>query len=204
MGRSIGLFGGTFDPIHFGHLNLAIELKEKGSLDEVWFCPAWINPHKVRAGVHPAPAKHRLEMLRLAIQEIPGFKILDWELKREGLSYTLDTLKEVHKQEQDPSVKFFLLLGDDAIPGFFHWHKPDEIIKLATLLIGVRSGDFDVNEIKGDPKICDSIIQGLVPTRKMEISATEIRQRIKEDRYCGHLVPKEILDYIYKNQLYLS
>lgn len=203
--KKVGIYGGTFDPFHLGHLNLALEILEKRNLDEIWFCPAKISPHKLEE--HPAAsADHRLKMLHLAIAEIPSFHAVDDEIKREGTSYTVDTLKYFLEQERKkPSpAQLYLILGDDSIQGFFRWHRPEEIVRLVPLLIGSRLPEFDLEKLKGNPEICESIRRGWTPTRIMEISATEIRKRLQNGLYCGHLVPKEVLDYIYKNQLYLS
>lgn len=192
----IGLYGGSFDPLHFGHLNLAIELKEKWELDEVWFCPAKISPFKTHlAPVDPA---HRIEMLKCAIGDIPGFSLLDIEVKREGPSYTVDTLLDLRRQF--PQHRFYLLMGEDVLPKFFKWHKPDEIVTLATMLVGQRDG---AAEILGDPEIQKALKKGMTKTRVMDISSTEIRERLKKRDYCGHLIPAKTLDYIYQNDLYL-
>src|ERR1700741_3811719 len=100
---NIGIYGGTFDPIHLGHLNLAIDMLEKRNLDEIWFCPAWISPHKL-AKEPAAAAHHRLAMLQLAIAGIPQFRILDVEIQRQGPAYTVDTLRELIEQEKSKSA----------------------------------------------------------------------------------------------------
>lgn len=193
--RKIGFYGGTFDPIHFGHLNLAIELMEAHGLHQVWFCPAFLSPHK--QDDHPIEAFHRVRMVQLAIEDIPQFRLIETEVKRQGPSYTVDTLKELI--EANPETQFHLLLGDDAIPGFFRWHRPEEIIRLVPLLIGQR---MKLNGLSGDPAICQAIQKGLTPTPIIEISATAVRERLKKKMYCGHLLPAKVLDYICQNRLY--
>lgn len=196
----IGIYGGTFDPIHFGHLNLVIEIAEIHELSEVWFCPAQINPHKLDA--QPLSAEHRLKMIQLAIEEIPHLSVIDLEIKQEGPSYTVNTLKKIIEQEKNSGSNrnFCLIIGDDAIPGFFHWHHPDEIVKLVPILIGRRQ----LNPIfpKGDPLIVAALKNGMTKTKVMDICSTEIRARLNARRYCGHLVPAKVLDYIYANDLY--
>ena len=204
MGKSIGFFGGTFDPIHCGHLNLAIEILEARQLDEVWFCPAYISPHKLE--ISPTSVEHRLKMLSLAIEGEPRFKILDTEIKRLSPSFTIDTIQELLATQlgkSDPH-RFSLILGEDAFPGFFHWRQPEEIVRLVPLLIGSRSGFFPTEELKGDPRIIESIENGITPTRVMEISSTDIRDRISRRLYCRHLMPAKVLDYIYAHDLYSS
>jgi nicotinate-nucleotide adenylyltransferase len=191
----VGVFGGSFDPFHLGHLNLSIEMLEKRGLDEVWFCPARLNPFKQEGAT--AAAVHRLEMVRLGTSKFPFFRLLDLELTREGPSYTYDTivtLMQTHK------AQFSLILGNDALAGLSRWHRIEELITLVPLLIGSRKGNLD--SITGSPSLLEAIQRGLTPTREMEISATEVRQRLREGLICDHLLPKEVLDYIKRHQLY--
>jgi nicotinate-nucleotide adenylyltransferase len=205
MGKLIGIFGGSFDPIHIGHLNLAAEMMEAHYLHEVWFCPAAQNPlkHNVTAG-----AEQRLEMLRLAIEGQPRFRILETEIKKEGPSYTIDTL-EALSLEQEGSAEpntFALILGYDAAKGFHLWHRPDEIITYAFPLVGRRINEVEEGpegEFEGSPEVIEALKKGLTPTRIMEISSIEVRYRLRKGKYCGHLVPGKVLDYISKHHLYL-
>lgn len=200
MTKKIGIYGGTFDPIHFGHINLALELIEKKKIDEVWFCPVWINPHKMQE--KPRTFEHRKNMLQIALQNVPGCSIVYTEENRKGPSYTLDTIRDILKVA-DPDQQFFIILGDDAIPTFYKWHKPEEIIKLTKLCIGSRVKDIAIlDELKGYPELCDAIQKACIPTRILEISSTDIRNRLAKGLYCGHLLPEKVLDYIYKNHLY--
>jgi len=200
MKKKIGIYGGTFDPIHFGHINLALELIEKKKVDEVWFCPVWINPHKTHD--QPTSFEHRKNMLQLALKDVPLCSIIYTEEKRNGPSYTLETINDILKTAS-PDQQFSILLGDDAIPSFSKWHKPEEIIKLTKLCIGSRTNNLTIlNELTGHPELCIAIKEGCTPTRIMEISSTDIRHRIAKGLYCGHLLPEKVLDYIYKNHLY--
>lgn len=198
--KLIGLYGGTFDPIHLGHLNLALEIKEKKQLDEIWFCPAKINPHK-HENHPPLSAEHRLKILQLALKGIPGFAILDVELKRRGPSYTIETLRYLLENE-GAKYSFALILGEDSIHDFPRWREAEEIARLVPLYVGSRKNEISASKLYGSDIISQALSKGLTSTRVMEISATEIRQRIKQGLYCGHLIPKESLDYICKNQLY--
>lgn len=200
--KLIGLYGGTFDPFHLGHLNLALEMREKKALDEVWFCPSKINPHKLNENA-PASAEHRLKLLQLALEGIPGCKILDIEIKRKEPSYTIDTLRYLLEREGSTN-SFGLIIGDDSVCDFFRWREAEAIARLVPLYVGSRKCDIYAKDLKGNSLICQALLEGCVSTRIMEISATEIRQRIKQGLYCGHLVPKESLDYIYKNHLYYA
>lgn len=201
MGKKIGLLGGTFDPVHHGHLNLAFELMEKKGLDEVWFIPAQINPHKQE--IPPkTTSQQRLEMLKLAIQDIPSFKAVDIEHQLPTPSYTINTLQLLFEQnslKKDPDT-YYLLLGEDSIPGFIHWSRPEEIVKMVPLLIGSRYGDWHLQ--RNQELIFDAIQRGLTKTRLFDLSSTEVRERFKQGLYCGHLIPTLVLEYINQHHLY--
>lgn len=196
--QNIGIYGGTFNPVHFGHLNLAIEILEAHRLDEVWFCPAQCNPHKLKT--QPIAIEHRLKMLELALENVPKCRVLDFEALRPGPSYTIETLQALISQENSSSRRFSLIIGDDAIPGFFHWLQPEEIVKLVPIFVGKRG--IVIPELKGNPEISSALSRGMTSTRILDISSTDVRKRLKLGLYCGHLVPAKVLDYIYANQLY--
>lgn len=206
MGKLIGIYGGSFDPVHIGHLSLAIEMVEAHGLDEVWFCPTGQNPRKYRMSSGP---EHRLNMLRLAIEGEPRFRILETEIAKPEPSYTVDTLEELHKAESkssDPKA-FALILGTDSARDFHKWRKPEEIIRLAQPLVGRRideSGGGLEDEFEGTPDVIAALKRGVTPTRIMEISSIEIRYRLRKGKYCGHLLPRKVLDYIGANHLYLE
>lgn len=205
MNKQIGIYGGTFDPIHLGHLNLAIQILEVHQLDEVWFCPAAINPFKM--GGTNAGAKDRIEMIKLAIAGEPRFKITEVEIHRHGPSYTIDTLNQLitqSKHKTSESVELSLILGNDAALTFHQWHQPEEIIKCARLLIGQRFLNPTPELFKGSPEVVAALQRGLTPTKIMEISSTHVRQRLAKRLFCGHLLPGKVLDYILAHDLYLS
>ncbi|MCP5469379.1 MAG: nicotinate-nicotinamide nucleotide adenylyltransferase [Chlamydiales bacterium] len=166
----IGLFGGTFNPIHFGHINLVITLMEKNALDCVWWIPALTSPFK--QDEHTALPHHRLEMVKLAVKGIPNCEVLPLEIHRPAPSYTVDTIEALF----DGQNEFFLLLADDAYARFDEWKNHEVIRERVEILVGSRKG--------------------------MEISGTQIRERLKKGLYCGHLVPANVLDYIHEHQLY--
>lgn len=200
--KHVGIYGGTFDPIHFGHLNTAIEIMEYHQLDEVWFCPANRNPHKIDR--QSASAHHRLKMLEIALDELSYFGIVANELRREGPSYMIDTLRELREEEKKEAYpsQFFLILGEDSLPDFFHWKEPKEIIKIAPPLVARRFVLEKQLELQGDPEIVAALSNGLTPTHIMEISASRIRERVLKGEYIGHLVPAKVVDYISQNHLY--
>lgn len=189
MKKTVGFFGGSFDPIHFGHIHLAIEMLEKEGLDEILFCPAFSSPFK-EAAILGASALHRFEMLKIVIDDIPGFSVTSIEVDRKRPSYTVETL-EMLKENQ---VQYRLILSEESAKRFFEWKDPNEILRLAPPLIGAR----------GKKVILDPLLQNaIVQTPLFDISSTQVRQRLKKRLYCGHLVPAKALDYIDRHQLYL-
>lgn len=178
--KKTALFGGTFDPIHFGHINLAIEMFEKHQLDKVLFCPAYQNPLKVKMST---PSHHRAEMVRLAIKDIPNFEVLEWELQQRGPSYTVATLEHLSQIYDD----LYLIIGGDSHANFSSWRNWEKIEQLATILSAPR--------IKNE--------SDKYSYRVIEVSSTELRDRIQKNLYCEHLMPKNVLDYIRAHQLYL-
>ena len=201
--RHIGLFGGTFNPIHFGHINLALELKEKKELDEVWFIPSHLSPFKVHEPL--LPSDHRLNMIELAIESIPDFKMCSEELTRPPPSYTIDTVKALIHEHSD--CAFSLLCSQDTLLRFPEWKDPLELIRLVPIWIGSRNyaeltahlPTWGISE-----EISSALRKGLVLTRQLEISSTDIRDRLQKKLYCGHLLPAKVLDYIYAHQLYFN
>ncbi len=167
--KTVGFFGGSFDPIHFGHIGLAVELMEKHKLDAVLFCPAYCSPFKKDEPPVASPLD-RLEMLKLAL-ELPQFKISTLEIDRKGTSYTVDTLRALKKE----GINLKLLLSEESARHLNKWKEPEELLQIAPPLIG---------------------------RREIQISSTEIRERLKKKLYCGHLVPAKTLDYIQKHRLY--
>lgn len=202
MRTKIGLLGGTFDPIHFGHINLAIELKEKRELDEVWFIPTHVNPHKTDKV--STSAAHRKNMLELAIQGCPGFMMNEIEMHRDPPSYTIDTIRALLKDDCNYLCQrqYYLLMGEDALCSFAQWHQSEEIIKLVPLLIGSRFLEQPCAELSDQPLIRETVKKGWTKTHMMDISGTELRIRLAQGSYCGHLTPASVLAYIKENRLY--
>lgn len=196
--QKIGFFGGGFDPIHFGHLNLAIQMQEKHQLDEIVLCPAHCSPLK-KNDPPKASAEDRLDMCKLAIEDIAGFSLSKREIER-GSSYTIDSIRQL--QEEAKRAQIFLILSDDALPSLMHWKEIYDLLAIARPLIGrrVREKKEILQEM---PKKLASLVEpGLTSTPLIEISSTEIRERIKKGAYCGHLIPQKILDYIHEHQVY--
>jgi nicotinate-nucleotide adenylyltransferase len=191
--KTIGLFGGTFDPIHFGHLILAERAREEMALDAVLFVPANIPPHK-RVGRRIAPPDCRIEMLRLATASNRSFCIEDHEIDREGISYTYDTL--VYLRGLYPKAEFTLLIGADNARDFRTWYRPEEIVTMAKHGVWGRPG----SELPAE------LMPG-VPLRRIdapliEISSTDIRERVAAGRSVRYLTPESVVEYIAQQGLY--
>lgn len=199
MSRRIGLYGGMFDPIHVGHIGLAIALMEAASLDEVWVCPAACSPHKTAS---PAtPAYHRMRMVELAVEPIPGIKAVDDELLREPPSYTIETVRALRALH--PSVDFRLLLGSDSLARLGEWRDIEELIRLAPPLIGRRSIEFSLPK-EGSELVQKACLEGWIETPLFEVSSSDLRSRLRLGRYCGHLIPEPSYQYLIQEKLYLA
>jgi len=193
-GKKIGFFGGTFDPIHFGHINLALYLLENEGLDEIFVCPARYSPYKKEES--SVSGEHRREMVRLAIEPLKRFTLIDLELNRPGPSYTIDTiimLKNLFKEDQ-----FYLILGKDTLPGLSRWKNIEKLLELAPPLIGERPS---ANEPL-DPFVQKLIEKHLILAPIMDISSTDLRFRLRQGKFCGHLLPGKVVDYICQHHLY--
>ena len=195
--KKIGFFGGTFDPIHFGHINLAIQLCEIHALDQVIFCPAGRSPFKASQAPFASP-QNRIAMVKAVIEEIDLFRLSAIEIQRPGLSYTVDTLRAL-KESYGVESRWYILLSEDSLSSFHRWKEPEEIIRMAWPLIGSRS--VSRSEIPPSP-VREALLGGLTETAQFEISSTEIRDRLKKGLYCGHLVPSKVLEYIVQHSLY--
>ena len=188
---TVGIFGGTFDPIHFGHLITAQSLFEKRKLKKIIFVPAYIAPHKIQYD-YSAP-EHRYNMTELAISSYPNFEISDFEINRDDISYTYNTLIEFSKKYESME----LIIGFDNLMTFDLWHKPDEILELADLVVLKRTYDKEIispNKYFANAQFVDT------PT--IEISATDIRNRIYKNLTIDYFVPQEVKKYIHENKLY--
>ena len=187
----VGIFGGTFDPIHNGHLITAQSVKEIRNLEKIIFIPAYISPHKQHAKA--SSAQHRLNMLNLALDDIPFFECSDYEIKQHTISYTIDTLREYKKVYDDID----LIIGYDNIFQFHTWKYPDEIFKLANVVVLKRKSSHPIDYL-------DKYVEAahFVETRGIEISATDIRNRVHADLPIYYLVPEKVLEYINRHNLY--
>ena len=198
----IGLFGGSFDPVHQGHLLLAETCREACQLDQVLFMPAANPPHKQQQTL--AAAKHRLEMLQLAIAGNPAFVVSEMELQRGGTSYTVDTLSALH--EASPDHQYFLLMGADSLDDFPQWREPARICELAIPIVVRRRGaaPVDVQRLADllPPPLLKKISNHQIDSPTIEISSTEIRDRIAHDKSTRYRLPRAVEAYIEAHRLY--
>lgn len=204
----IGIIGGTFDPIHFGHLRPALEIMEQFSLDELRFIPSASPPHRWQPD---ASAEHRIKMTALAIDAIEGFTLDDREYRREGASYTIDTLKSI-RHEIGNDVPLCMIIGMDAFQSFTQWHDWKNILTLTHLVVSPRPGyeksaqqrwvqpflTHDASTLKKQAAgklFFSDVIQ-------FDISATHIRKQLLNGRSAAYLLPESVRKYIDKQQLY--
>ena len=196
IGR-LGVFGGTFDPIHLAHLVLAEQAREQLRLDLVLFVPASAPPHKLGDAI--SPPKVRLEMVELAVAGHPQFAVCDLELRRDGPSYTVETLRTL--KQDHPSAELFLLLGGDSLRDFLGWREPHEILKLARLGVMQREGvEAPPTFSEFSNAFADRICEIKAPT--LSISATDLRRRVADGRSIRFLVPSAVEAYIAAQGLY--
>lgn len=197
--QKIAILGGTFNPIHNGHIYIAQQFAEKLSLCKVLFVPTYIAPHKESKDL--ASAHHRLKMCEIAAKVNPIFEASDIEIRRGGKSYTVDTLKEFNSLY--PDSQFYLLCGADMFTTLHQWKNYKEIMKLAVICSLPRDEqDFDIlsKYAKGLEKDGAHII--LLDSPKKTVSSTEIRNLIAKGRDIREFVPSEVLSYINTNSLY--
>jgi nicotinate-nucleotide adenylyltransferase len=207
--QPIGVFGGTFDPIHFGHLRLAEELAEAVGLSRVAFVPAGQPPHR---GAPRTAAVHRLEMVRRAITGNPRFEVDAREVRSPRPSYTVDTLAEL-RTELGAQQPLWLLLGADAFLDLTSWHEWRRLFDLANIAVAARPGAPLLQSDAMPPELKNEVLQRqaaggpagavlLRQTTPLDISATAIRDTLARHGSARYLLPDAVLDYIHEHQLY--
>ncbi|MFW6381558.1 MAG: nicotinate-nucleotide adenylyltransferase [Bacillota bacterium] len=192
------IFGGTFDPVHVGHLIIAEQIYNNFSLDKVIFIPAKIPPHKNSSGI--TPAYHRVEMIRLAIADNPHFTYSELELGLPGKSYTVETLKALKKLGSEHS--YSLILGADSLRDIFTWKQPYFILKNAEIIVARRPGivleevfkDERLRPFRKDIKLLDNIL--------IDLSSSQIRELLDRGQSIKYLIPEQVEDYIKDTTLY--
>lgn len=210
MRKCIGIFGGTFDPIHIGHLRLALELKQQLQLDEMHLLPCYLPPHRANPG---ASARQRVEMLQLALQDCTELQLDERELQRDQPSYTVDTLRHL-RAELGAEVSISLCMGMDSFAALASWHEWQQLIRLAHIVVVERPG-YNLPEVGAlaelvrrhgaDTTALSAAAWGalvVVAPRLLPVSATEIRALLRAGQSPQFLLPDAVLNYIHSRQLY--
>ncbi|MFI5206325.1 MAG: nicotinate-nucleotide adenylyltransferase [Candidatus Paceibacterales bacterium] len=190
--KRIGVIGGTFNPVHIGHLAIAQTAQEAMKLQKVIFVPSNWPPHKMDSNI--APAKDRYNMVRLAIKGNPLFEISDFEIKKEGKSYTIDTLWHFRRIFPGDTELFFII-GGDTLPQLKNWKYIDDILKISTFIVVNRPGQF--RKTKGI-----KIDYYSVSMPGIDISSSYVRGRIAQNKNTKYFVADSVLEYIRKHKLY--
>lgn len=196
----LGLFGGTFDPIHLGHLILAEKCREACRLDRVWFVVAGAPPHKLGDRTTVA---HRLEMARIAVAGHPSFEVSEIEANRPGPHYSVETLEAVHAER--PNDDLFFLIGADSLADLPHWREPARIARLATVVVvnrpGIETADLETSQPDFGPEARPLVSVTIPP---IGIASSELRQSRAEGRSIRYQVPRGVEAYIEAQGLYHS
>jgi nicotinate-nucleotide adenylyltransferase len=197
--QRLGILGGTFDPIHHGHLVAAEEASYQLALDKVLFVPAGAPPHKPARPI--SPSHHRLRMVDLAIAGKPYFAVSRVDVDRPAPSYTVDTLKLL-RAEWGAGPRFFFIEGDDSLTDMVEWYQPQRLIELCELAVVRRPGsEIDLPALERQlPGISERVHWVKMPL--LEISSTDLRARVRAGRSISYLVPREVEDYIQEQGLY--
>jgi len=193
----LGLFGGTFDPIHLGHLVLAEQCREACGLDLVWFVVAGSPPHKPGG---PSAVAHRLEMVRIAIAGHPAFEVSEIETKRPGPHYSVETLESIHRERPDDELYF--LIGADSLADLPFWREPERITQLATIVVVNRPGidPTTTTQLPDFGPEAKPIVSVSVPP--IGIASNDLRRRLAEGRSIRYQVPRGVEAYINAHDLY--
>ena len=201
----LGIFGGTFDPVHFGHLALAEECLAVAGLDEVWLVPAASPPHK--GGKKLSRFDQRKEMLELAIAGNEKFKVEPMEADRPGPSFTIDTLEEIQKRK--PNDELFLIIGGDSALEFSTWKDPAKIASLSTIIVRIRPGvimpteqEF-ISQLGKELGVQPKVIFVAGPPY-LDVSSSLLKERVSNNKSIRYLLPRAVEVYIQQKKLYLS
>ena len=191
----ICLYGGTFDPPHNGHMAIAEQCRKNLNIDRILFIPAFLAPHKTNVKI--SSAKDRLAMLRLAIQPYPGLEISELEIDRKGISYSIDTILQVKKELNLTSENLYFLIGTDSLVELHTWRQPERILDESRVVVAARP-HYSMDDIPVDYRNRVEILSNPL----MDISSTEIRQKVQRHESIRHLVLGSVTDYINRHKLY--
>ena len=198
----IGVFGGTFDPVHLAHLIIAEQCREQASLDQVWFVPSARPPHKSEREI--SAFDRRSDMIQLAIAGQPAFRVNELEKDRPGPSYTADTLDELHRA--NPGAEFYLILGSDCLPDLPGWHDPVRIVKQAALLVAARPGwaVWSAEQLRTALKLPDDLPlqMQIISIPLIDIASRDLRRRAAEGKSIRYFVPAAVAAYIADKGMY--
>lgn len=198
----IGVFGGTFDPIHLGHLIIAEQCREQANLDQVRFVPSARPPHKSEKEI--SAFERRSDMLQLAIAGHPAFRVDELEKDRPGPSFTADTLAELHRSY--PGAELYLMIGSDCLPDLPGWHDPVRIVKQASILVTARPG-WDVwspEQLRTAIKLPDDVPlhMQVLSIPLIDIASRDLRRRVSEGRSIRYFVPSAVTAYVADKGMY--
>ncbi|MCL6605187.1 MAG: nicotinate-nucleotide adenylyltransferase [Paenibacillus sp.] len=190
----VGIMGGTFDPLHMGHMLAAEAARDTYNLDEVWFMPSHIPPHKHEAGVS---SEDRLAMVQEAVQEHESFRTLDWEITRGGVSYTIETVRKL--QQEYPKLDLYFIIGADMVQYLPKWEGIEELVQRLTFIgVGRPGTNLDLEALPSD--ISDKVILADMPL--VDISSTMLRKRAAEGKSIRYMVPETVFNYVHRSGLY--
>jgi nicotinate-nucleotide adenylyltransferase len=199
----IGIFGGTFDPPHLGHLILAERCREEAKLDQVWFLPSYVPPHKADRSI--TRFEHRCEMVALATTGQPAFRVEAIEKELPPPSYTVETLAEL--KARHPDHEFALIVGGDSLNELHQWYQPQRLVSQAMLVAVPRPGTPSVSAGELAAKLgvpADAVRLQLVDCPQVEIASRDIRDRVKAGRTIRFLLPRSVEEFVRERKLYLG
>jgi nicotinate-nucleotide adenylyltransferase len=193
--QKIGIFGGSFDPPHYGHINLVLSLMEKHQLDEVYIIPSYSTPWKE---MQHSPHK-RLLMTQLAFAPLPKCRVLDIEMQRKGDSYTIDTVRFLMKTDKAFSqAQRYILLGSDLLESLHLWKDYEELFSLVTPIVGSRLSSTEVDKLTLNRDIKEKILSLWTDIGILDISSTNLKKRVAQHLYVNHLMPKDVMELMLK------
>lgn len=193
-----GIIGGTFDPIHYAHLYIAYEAREQLNLDKIIFMPAGTQPLKVDNKV--TSSELRYSMVKLAIEDYREFSISDYEIEKQGLSFTYETLEHFKRDDRE----LFFITGADCLMNIEKWREVEKIFSICTFVVFLRGG-FDKEKLKEQKKIIEEKYNGnivILELKELEISSTDIRERIRDNKRIDFFVPPKVIEFIESKGLY--